>query len=233
MQLRVLADARAFDELRVYKVDRLTRSEDLGDRVEPFRLAKRAGALIVDCAGKIIDPKAPGGAGELVYQLDTWMAAQERERIRDRTMAGKKQIAAMGSCLLAGRRMGLTFVSDRAAKDSGRKPGWALNEREAATYRGSSSGCGRREPPADGGPLHAEGVPSPGARSGGRTRTHLATARKPVATASSSAGLDHRGPAYRLARGVGQGGAAVRLEPDRGRARLEVPRVLQHTVPLR
>ena len=50
-RLAELSAARAYDELRVYALDRLTRADDPRERIAVFGMALDAGAIIVDVHG--------------------------------------------------------------------------------------------------------------------------------------------------------------------------------------
>src|SRR5437870_245491 len=49
-RVRRLSKAKAFDEIRVFNIDRLTRASDPRDRFEVFGFAKDAVARFVDCS---------------------------------------------------------------------------------------------------------------------------------------------------------------------------------------
>lgn len=94
-RLAVLSGQQAYDELRVYRVDRLTRADDPRDRIAIFGYAIDAGATIVDCAGRVIDPKDE--MGEVDFFLQTLFSARERRKILERTMAGRRRCAEAGT----------------------------------------------------------------------------------------------------------------------------------------
>lgn len=91
-----LSKAKAYDELRVFSVDRLTRAEDPRERFAVYGAAMDAGAKIVDVNGHVIDPSDEGGMGEMDFYLQTVFAARERKKIAQRTIAGKKLRASQG-----------------------------------------------------------------------------------------------------------------------------------------
>ena len=89
-----LAQAKAFDELRLRHVDRLTRDPDPRERAAIFGALMDAGAVVVEASGRVIDPADE--MGELDLSLQGWIAARERKRIAERTMAAKRRLAATG-----------------------------------------------------------------------------------------------------------------------------------------
>ncbi len=93
-RLRALIEAGSVDELRVVAIDRITRADDLGDRLHVLTLCARHGVLIVEPPGRVIDPSQALGQVEYVMRA-TW-AAEERQRIRARTMGGRERRAAEG-----------------------------------------------------------------------------------------------------------------------------------------
>lgn len=89
-----LAAAKAFDEVRVRHVDRLTRHPDLRQRAAVLGALIDAGAVIVETSGRVIDPADE--MGELDATLQGWIASRERKRILERTLAARKRLAAEG-----------------------------------------------------------------------------------------------------------------------------------------
>lgn len=126
-KLAALSAARAFTELRVYAVDRLTRADDPRERFAVWGMAADAGARILDTQGKVIDPADPSGIGELDFYLSTYFAAQERKRIVRRTTDGRHRAASKGRLPHGETPFGLRFD-----KLTGK---WSVDEREAALYR--------------------------------------------------------------------------------------------------
>jgi len=125
LRLAALSVAHAYDEIRVWAVDRLTRAEDPRDRMAVLGYALDAGAVIVDCAGRTIDPRQE--IGEIDFYLQTLFSARERKRILERTMAGKRRVAALGHHPSGQTPWGLRW--DKAAR------AWSVDTTEAATYR--------------------------------------------------------------------------------------------------
>ena len=126
-QLLALA-GDGFDELRLWDVDRGlgARADDPRDRLAVFGMAREAGAVIVDCSGRVIDPEKE--MGELDYYLRTFFAAQERRKIVQRTRAGKQRVAADGEYSGAGfLPYGLEWNRDRRQ--------WSIDETRAAIVR--------------------------------------------------------------------------------------------------
>lgn len=95
-RLMALAKARAFDELRVFSVDRLSRSSDPRERFAVFGVVADAGARIVEANGNELDPADPSGAGEITFFFSSYFAAAERKKILARTAAGRLRAAEDG-----------------------------------------------------------------------------------------------------------------------------------------
>jgi len=95
-KLSKLAKAREFDEIRIFDLDRLTRSDNAQERMAIFVMIMDAGAVIVDRNGRETNPADTSGMGELDFYLRTFFSAQERKKIVDRTIGGRKRTAAQG-----------------------------------------------------------------------------------------------------------------------------------------
>ena len=106
-RLAELAALKAFDEVRVRHLDRLTRHEDPLERAAVLSMVSRAGAVIVDAGGTVLDPKTMGG--ELVWVVSTLASAEERRKILERTQAAKKRLAAEGRLVAGMPPWGRTF----------------------------------------------------------------------------------------------------------------------------
>lgn len=91
---RLLQLSGGFDELRLYSLDRLTRSEQPWDRFAFLKAIAEAGAIIVEANGREIDPKEE--VDQWGYLIETSGYAKERKRIAQRTMDGKRKAAAEG-----------------------------------------------------------------------------------------------------------------------------------------
>lgn len=126
-ELKRLSQAKAFDELRVFSVDRLTRSDDPRERAAIYGMVLDADAKIVDVNGRVIDPSRDGDLGELDYFLQTLFSARERKKIGARTLAGRKLKAAQGK--LSQGRAPYGRVLNRATMT------WELVPHEAEVYR--------------------------------------------------------------------------------------------------
>ncbi len=124
-RVTALARERAFDELRVRHLDRLTRHENPAERFAWFTMLAEAGAVIVDAGGRVTDPRSE--LGELDYYIQTMVAARERKRILERTMAAKARLAASGRLVCSTPPWGRTW--DKAA---GR---WGVDQVQIAVYR--------------------------------------------------------------------------------------------------
>lgn len=123
-RLARLSTAHAYDELRVYAIDRLTRADDLRERAAIWGMVADAGAVLVDEGGRVLDPADESGIGEIDYYLQTMFAAKERKRILARTMAGRKRIASLGQ--MPGGAPPYARIYSHAT-------GWTINEDEVAT----------------------------------------------------------------------------------------------------
>ena len=93
-KLKRFSQQQAFDEIRVYNIDRLTRASDERDQFEVFGFAKDARALIVDCRGTEIDSTTKVGA--IQWFFGTMANAEEREKISARTHGGRVRAALDG-----------------------------------------------------------------------------------------------------------------------------------------
>jgi DNA invertase Pin-like site-specific DNA recombinase len=123
-RLAELARTRAFDELRVRHLDRLTRHTDPRERFAIFGMVQDAGAVIRDASGHTIDPASE--IGEVDFFLQTWMASKERKRIAERTMAARKRLSAQGVPMTT-IPYGRVFNREQGT--------WGINETEASIYR--------------------------------------------------------------------------------------------------
>jgi DNA invertase Pin-like site-specific DNA recombinase len=94
---RLLADAaaRQFDLVAVIDLDRLTRSEDLTERGAILGAFQRAGVrLAVASSGQILDLSS--SMGDLFATLQSFFAAEENRKRRDRTVRGKLTAISRG-----------------------------------------------------------------------------------------------------------------------------------------
>jgi DNA invertase Pin-like site-specific DNA recombinase len=94
-----LLAARSVDEVRLWALDRLTRTDSGIERAMIFGAIKDGGAKIVCCDGTTYDAGAEGERGataDLLYTIQAWMSAQERSKIKARTQAGKARAARSG-----------------------------------------------------------------------------------------------------------------------------------------
>lgn len=126
-RLAALAEARAFDELRVWSLDRLTRADDPRERMAIFGMALDAGAVIVDATGKVIDPADESGIGELDWYLQTFFASRERRKIVERTRAGRRRAAEDGLLSQGSPPYGRRFDHETHS--------WVLVPEQAEVYR--------------------------------------------------------------------------------------------------
>lgn len=125
LHLEALSQPGAYDELRVWKIDRLTRHEEVRERFIVFECAKRVGAVIVEVAnGHVIDPRTD--IGEVDFYLNTFMAQKDRRDILHKTQVNQRAKALEGRCIFQ-VPWGRTW--DRKTKT------WGLDARLAAIYR--------------------------------------------------------------------------------------------------
>jgi DNA invertase Pin-like site-specific DNA recombinase len=96
LRLLELAQAHAFDEVRVYAVDRLTRAYEADERWDIWKLVRKAGAVIVDANDNVIDPADRSGASEYRFFFEGQNAAAEHRKIGERTLAGRLRAVAQG-----------------------------------------------------------------------------------------------------------------------------------------
>lgn len=124
-RLSELADARAFDEVRVRHFDRLTRSNDPDEQEAMLSIIRRARASIVEANGTVIDPRST--VGRITSILKAEGAAEERQKIVERTQ-GRKALRAKEHRLAQGSPpYGRTF--DKTTGD------WGLDPKTAPIYR--------------------------------------------------------------------------------------------------
>lgn len=127
-ELADLAKRRAFDELRVYAIDRLTRAIDLRERAAIWGMVADSRAVIIDSTrGNPLDPADESGIGEVDYYLQTFFASRERLRILKRTIDGRRRRANEGRLTAGMPPYGRTFDPDSGV--------WGIEETEARLYR--------------------------------------------------------------------------------------------------
>jgi site-specific DNA recombinase len=117
-----LAEQQAFSVLLVWKFDRLARS--LVYAVTATSALQEQFEVVLRSVTEPIDTSTP--TGQMLFAIFAGMAAQEREAIIDRTIAGKKQKAAAGG-----------FVGGSAPYGYRRdkEGGLMIDEQEAAVVR--------------------------------------------------------------------------------------------------
>ncbi|ABC83384.1 recombinase family protein [Anaeromyxobacter dehalogenans] len=119
-RLAQLADEVGFDEVRVRHLDRLTRHADPDEQEAVFGIIRRAHAVIVEADGSITDPRTMTGRILAIVRAEG--AAEERRKIVERTVAGKRRAAQEGRLIIGfppyGRRFdkmhGWTLDPERA-----------------------------------------------------------------------------------------------------------------------
>lgn len=125
---RLLADAaaQAFDVVAVVDLDRLTRSEDQGERGAILGTFYRAHIkLAIASTGQLLDLATPDG--DLFSALGAWFAAEENRRRRDRTVRGKIEALMKGRKPSGPTPYGLRY--DRATG------AWSLDPEAAPVVR--------------------------------------------------------------------------------------------------
>lgn len=109
--LASLSEQGAYDELRVYALDRLTRAEDPRERFALYGMVSDANAIIVDCTGHTIDPK--DDIGEVDFYLQSLFASRERKKILARSAAGRMRVLAAGGYASGKLAYGLRYDKSR------------------------------------------------------------------------------------------------------------------------
>lgn len=123
-RLAELSRARAYDELRLRHVDRLTRHDDPRERFAIYGMVADAGAVIIDAGGHVIDPRSE--MGEVDYWLQTWASSRERKKIVERTVAARKRLSAQGRPM--------TTIPYARTYDFATGT-WGIDEARVSTYR--------------------------------------------------------------------------------------------------
>jgi DNA invertase Pin-like site-specific DNA recombinase len=102
--LRMLSDAERhkFDLLIVWSLDRLSR-EGISNTLGYLERLKRNGVALKSLQESWLDTRDEG-IGQLLLSIFSWIAAQERKRIIERTKAGLERARRAGKML--GRKVG-------------------------------------------------------------------------------------------------------------------------------
>lgn len=102
--LRMLndADKHRFSLLIFWSLDRLSR-EGISNTLGYLQRLKRNGVAVKSLQESWLDTR-DDGIGDLLLAIFSWLAAQERKRIRERTIAGLQRAVASGKKL--GRPLG-------------------------------------------------------------------------------------------------------------------------------
>ncbi len=119
-----LAQRQAFDELRVFDLDRALggRADRSRDRMAVMDLLLDAEAVLVDATGHVIDPADDEDYGEFEFFMRGYIGKKERAKIKKRTAAGRARVASQGG--LAGGPPPYGRICDRATKQ------WSLDPEE-------------------------------------------------------------------------------------------------------
>ncbi|MBW1674396.1 MAG: recombinase family protein [Deltaproteobacteria bacterium] len=91
------ADKRSFDLLLIWALDRFSR-EGISNTLGYLERFKRNGVAVKSLQEPWLDTRDEG-IGQLLLAVFSWVAAQERKRIRERTLAGLKQAREAGKQL--------------------------------------------------------------------------------------------------------------------------------------
>jgi site-specific DNA recombinase len=149
--------AGQYDELHVFKLDRITRHKNPMVRFAVYSAVAAAGAIIRDCFGNVIDPKDE--VGELSYYFQTFMASKENKKIAERTTAGKIEKAKLDRP----NRAPYGRVWSKGDLRHGVPGEWLLDPEKAAIYKSLFdrvlAGEGQRSIAKD---LNERGIASPG-----------------------------------------------------------------------
>jgi len=109
LQMLKDADARKFDLLLIWSLDRMSR-EGISNTLGYLERLKRAKVAVRSLTESWLDT-TDSGLGELLISIFAWVAAQERKRIIERTKAGLEKARANGKIL--GRPEGSKDKKDR------------------------------------------------------------------------------------------------------------------------
>lgn len=96
------ADKRVFDLLLIWALDRFSR-EGISNTIGYLERLKRNGVSVKSLQEGWLDTRDEG-TGQLLLAIFSWVAAQERKRIRERTLAGLQKATQAGKRL--GRPVG-------------------------------------------------------------------------------------------------------------------------------
>lgn len=95
LRLTALIETGKVNELRVVAIDRITRADDLADRLHVLMLCERHRVVIVEAPiGRVIDPSDP--MGQMEFLMRATSASQEVDRLIERSASGKARCAAEG-----------------------------------------------------------------------------------------------------------------------------------------
>jgi site-specific DNA recombinase len=130
-RMKVLADSRSFDELRLYSVSRASRSEDVQDQVEVFHLCQQAGAVIRVSNGAMYNPKEQWDFVRWV--IDIGAAAADRRQILKNTSAGKSRALRAGGKPAGPTPYGLDYDAEEQR--------WSIDNEQAKWVRRMYEWC--------------------------------------------------------------------------------------------
>ena len=125
-RLAELSRARAFDEVRVRHLDRLTRHEDPRERFAIYDIIADASAVIVDATGRVLDPRSE--LGELTWYFET-LHGLEGAPAGDRREDARREAPARGQWRLVSSKPPWARTFDKATGK------WGTDEQQLETYR--------------------------------------------------------------------------------------------------
>lgn len=119
------ADKRTFDLLLIWALDRFSR-EGISNTLGYLERLRRNGIAVKSLQESWLDTRDEG-IGQLLLAIFSWVAAQERKRIRERTIAGLKRAREAGKLL--GRPAGSKDKKRR--RKSGYNMRWAEDKQSS------------------------------------------------------------------------------------------------------
>ena len=118
------ANKRAFDLLLIWALDRFSR-EGISNTLGYLERLKRSGIAVKSLQETWLDTR-DDGIGQLLLAIFSWVAGQERKRIRERTLAGLKRARESGKRL--GRPLG--SKDKKVRRKSGYHMRWAKQRQQ-------------------------------------------------------------------------------------------------------
>lgn len=119
------ADKRTFDLLLIWALDRFSR-EGISNTLGYLERLRRNGVAVKSLQETWLDTRDEG-IGQLLLAIFSWVAAQERKRIRERTLAGLKRAREAGKRL--GRPQG--SLDKKRRRKSGYNMRWTEDKQSS------------------------------------------------------------------------------------------------------